>query len=127
MITPLQRTILPLSALGFCALTDPHQNEGLILCPFRLVTGLPCPLCGMTRGVGSLLRARWADAAAYHPFSPVVLAGLLAWLAIDLGRAAGLWRLGGVDETLKQPAPWLCLAATFSTYGLWRWWSILRS
>lgn len=36
-------------------------------CIFRAVTGIPCPGCGMTRAVISLLRADIADVFYYHP------------------------------------------------------------
>ena len=37
-------------------------------CVFRLVTGVPCPGCGMTRAWLSVLRLDLAAAVAYHPF-----------------------------------------------------------
>ena len=37
------------------------------LCVFRLVTGIPCPGCGMTRAVLALLCGDVPAALAYHP------------------------------------------------------------
>ncbi|MFC5468978.1 DUF2752 domain-containing protein [Cohnella suwonensis] len=51
-----------------------------IPCPFRLVTGLQCPGCGMTRAASSLLSLDAPQAFAYNPL-PFVLAPLfLAYL-----------------------------------------------
>lgn len=37
------------------------------LCVFRLVTGFPCPGCGMTRALVSLLRGDIPAALGFHP------------------------------------------------------------
>jgi hypothetical protein len=36
-------------------------------CPFRKLTGFPCPFCGMTRAYCSLLRFDIAGAFHWHP------------------------------------------------------------
>lgn len=47
-------------------------------CPFRALTGLPCPGCGMTRAMLSLGQIKPAGAAAFNPLSiPLFLAMLL--------------------------------------------------
>jgi hypothetical protein len=52
-------------------------------CPLRTLTGIPCPLCGMTRGVTAAVHADLGRAAFLNPGSIVlvVLAVLLlvAW------------------------------------------------
>lgn len=50
--------------------------DGLWACPFKRVTGIPCPGCGMTRAVRLVLHGDLAGATAMHP---------LVWLAIPLG------------------------------------------
>lgn len=37
------------------------------LCVFRLVTGYPCPGCGMTRAVAAVLHGDFSGAFAAHP------------------------------------------------------------
>lgn len=50
-------------------------------CVFRLMTGIPCPGCGMTRAWLAALRLDFAAAIAYHPlFWAVPIAFLLAFV-----------------------------------------------
>ena len=46
-------------------------------CPIRLVTGLPCPGCGITRAAVLFLTGRWQQAWQMNPvIFPIVLAAL---------------------------------------------------
>jgi len=42
-------------------------------CPFLFFLGIPCPGCGMTRALLSLLRLDFAAAFHYHPLFPLVI------------------------------------------------------
>ncbi len=51
-------------------------------CPLRILTGLPCPLCGMTTSVVATVDLRLADALAANPggvVAVVVAIALLVW------------------------------------------------
>ena len=122
----LARLPVPAIALAACACVEPQHPSGWILCPFRLLTGLPCPMCGMTRGIASLLRGRWPDAVAYHAFSPLVAAGLAAWILVELGQAAGLWNAHKLHDNALRPAPWLAFLAVCVVYGALRWCGIIE-
>jgi hypothetical protein len=39
------------------------------VCPFRFVTGIPCPGCGMTHSFLSIIQGNIQDAACFNPFS----------------------------------------------------------
>lgn len=39
-----------------------------VFCPFEALTGIPCPGCGMTRAMLSLIKGDVGNAAAYNPF-----------------------------------------------------------
>ena len=41
---------------------------GISICPMVLLTGLPCPGCGMTRAAELLLQGHWKAAWQMHPF-----------------------------------------------------------
>ena len=67
-----------------------------MLCPFRALTGLPCPGCGMTRAFCSMGHGDLSGAFGYNALAPFVFAGaLLLWahalatvLKFDSARAA---------------------------------------
>ena len=41
-------------------------------CPFFFITGIPCPLCGMTRAVLNLLHFNFKAAFYYHALWPLL-------------------------------------------------------
>ena len=60
-------------------------------CPVEHLTGIPCPGCGMTRGLWSLLRLDFAAAWQYHPAAfalPPAALLCLGFLAAGRKRAA---------------------------------------
>ncbi len=79
---------LGLAAGTLMALRLWNPDLGLVLCPFRYLTALPCPLCGMTHALCALVRGEWMAALGFHALSPVVLA---AALAVALG-----WRMPAI-------------------------------
>ena len=70
--------LVGLAAAGF-ALAGSALELG-VLCPLRRVTGVPCPLCGLTTGTWELAHGDVAGAVHAHPLAPAALAFLaLAW------------------------------------------------
>lgn len=85
------------------AISPDHIDDGPVICPFRRLTGLPCPGCGLTRSWVHLAHGQWGDALLANPFGLVTAAGVLA-LATLVVRA----RLRGsqppdVDAFLLRP------------------------
>lgn len=59
-----------------------------MLCPFRTLTGILCPLCGITRGVSDLLHGDWLAAIGHHALSPLAVILMVSVLVLSLlGRA----------------------------------------
>ncbi len=86
---------MELAAAGLCAATlaaaavgalarEDDFSSGPTLCPFRLVTGLPCPFCGMTRSMLALGQGDLGASVRFHPLGPVLL----------VVAVFGLWRFG---------------------------------
>jgi len=48
------------------------------LCPFRLLTGVPCPACGISRSVGALSAGDFSTSTSIHPL------GIFVALTISL-------------------------------------------
>lgn len=63
------------------------------VCPLRILFGLPCPGCGMTRGFLSLLRLDFASAVTAHPLSPAFFLLLLLFPVFRYGKRErfGAW------------------------------------
>ncbi|MBS3734753.1 MAG: DUF2752 domain-containing protein [Phycisphaerae bacterium] len=89
------------------------------LCPFRRVTGLPCPTCGSTRAALALLDARPLAALAHNPFMVVVgaLAAILLAVRVTFARAPHIaWtrhqrRIAGLIVGALFAANWVYLLA----------------
>ena len=61
------------------AVVGPLLETG-VLCPLRRATGVPCPLCGLTTGVGAALHGDVPAAVTAHPLAPAaVVLLILAW------------------------------------------------
>jgi len=66
------------AALGAVLLSPDGIEDGPVLCPFRLLTGLPCPGCGLTRAWVYLAHGQWRDSFLANPFGMVMVALLVA-------------------------------------------------
>jgi hypothetical protein len=67
--------------LGWIATRDPERTWVLPPCPFHVVTGRWCPLCGLTRGAHALLHGDVVAALSYNALTPVAV-GLVAWILL---------------------------------------------
>jgi hypothetical protein len=73
------------------ALSPDGIEDGPVICPFRLLTGLPCPGCGLTRAWVYLAHGQWSDSLLANPFGIVsvalVVALVVAVVVARVGRA----------------------------------------
>jgi hypothetical protein len=106
---------LPTARLGH----DIILADRLSLCPFRVVTGRPCPLCGLTRAFAHATCLEFDQAQAAHPlwaiaFVLVTLTGgsLLMDGTLKTNLSRRLFRVLG---RLQIP-----LALVFVAFGIWR-------
>jgi hypothetical protein len=82
----------------------PPADPSWRLCPFHWLTGLDCPLCGLTRGLFALAKFQVADAVRFNALTPLAAAMLLSLL----GRGPWTGRF------------WTAGAIAFAAYGVWR-------
>lgn len=60
-----------------------HRQLFLMPCWFKVITGIPCPFCGMTTAFAHLSRAQVTAALNCHVLSPLAYA--LAWTCLVTG------------------------------------------
>ncbi|MDM1048312.1 DUF2752 domain-containing protein [Sphingobacterium hotanense] len=66
---------------------DYHSPTGTTLCPIKHVTGYPCPSCGTTRSVKSLLDGDIMQAIMINPLGllvSILAIGIIVLMLIDL-------------------------------------------
>jgi hypothetical protein len=93
------------------ALPRAALSDTLVVCPFRRLTGLPCPACGLTRSWQAAAHVRPRDSFDQHPLGVVTL---LAAAGIALTDADEMPRL--VDRRAVQ----LSAATVWTAAWLWR-------
>jgi uncharacterized protein DUF2752 len=96
---PEQLGLVGLGAAGAAvAYQAVSGGEGLWLpCPLRTLTGVPCPLCGMTTAATGLAAGDLQAAVAANPFV-LLLAGFTLVMAVVMAARAAGWA--------ARPAQW---------------------
>ena len=91
-----------------------------LACEFRAHFGVPCPGCGITRGVALALHGEVAHAWQLFPAAPLAVAGLAALAVSLLGIALLEW--AGPPESVTRVERWLLrasLAYASATASVW--------
>ena len=84
-----------------------------IFCPFKAITGIPCPGCGMTRAMTSLIQGDFFNAALLNPFSFFLIFMLIissmprSYIADQSRRAATLMHFFFVFITILVAVYWI--------------------
>lgn len=79
----------------------PSDGLGILLCPFNLLFDLPCPACGLTRSMSSLLHLQFAKSLFFHPLGGVVLFFLFTRLFTN--EPDGLRLTLGLSQRVQVP------------------------
>jgi hypothetical protein len=83
------------------------------LCPFLALTGIPCPLCGMTRAWDAALHGDLAAAFKFHPLAPLALPlWIVATMALTRCSARvcfSYWTPHDRDARASVDRPWSSL------------------
>lgn len=118
-MTGVQRRVLTLAGIAAaCAAGAALSHGGLgVPCLFRLVTGLECPGCGITRMLGAL--ARGDVAAAFR--ANAALTVLLPVFAVLAVRIVPRWvRTGSMRTTRGENAALVCCVGILLAFGVVR-------
>lgn len=94
--------------------------NGIILCPFRAITGIECAGCGMTRAWVALAKGELSLAVAFNPFGPLLLS-LSVLKAFFLGIEVKT-RHNVVIPLWEKSRVWFlgALAASMMSFGVYR-------
>ena len=87
-------------------------DSSITVCFFRTITGIRCPLCGLTHAFAAAWEGRWSAAWVHHPLWWLFAA---IWIAVGLlllvGAARGTLLLREVRERMPRWLTWAFLAA----------------
>ncbi|RHW26381.1 DUF2752 domain-containing protein [Nocardioides immobilis] len=113
------------AAIGASFLLSPeHIEDGPVICPFRALTGLPCPGCGLTRSWVYAAHGWWSESVAANAFGLVVVAAILALAVTVVVRRVRRTPPPELDKFLRHPifigtgAIWLVYALVRLAYAL---------
>ncbi|MBR4813919.1 MAG: DUF2752 domain-containing protein [Paludibacteraceae bacterium] len=85
-----------------------EEGEGFIVCPFRRLTSMPCPGCGLTTSILLMLHGEFATAVSLNPMvllAVPVLVGSPILLLLKADKCFELW----------------CRFEDYITKGKWGW------
>lgn len=101
------------------ALPPSAVQGGPIVCPFRLLTGLPCPGCGLTRSWVFAVRGDLAASVAAHPFGLPLLGLVLVLAVLTVARRLAGRAAPRLDDLVRHPATVAVLVGWLG-WALWR-------
>lgn len=106
-----------LSAVTALHLRDPHHQGSWGFCPFRALTGLPCPGCGGLRAVNDLTNGDVVGALSSNAMAVCLLFGGsvlgLAWLV-------QAWRGQRLMSSRALASIGVVVGAAFLVFGVFR-------
>ncbi|GEM_PF-1396951 len=64
----------------------PQVHDGVPVCYFKLVAGIPCPGCGLTRAFCHMTHLDFSGAMRHHLIGPPLLLYLALWYGLEVRR-----------------------------------------
>ena len=105
-----------------CAWSPAGASSGPEVCPFRRLTGLPCPGCGLTRSWVSLMHGDVSNAFSFNLFGPLLL--VLTAVAVVIA----LWSLVLRDGApLDRTRSWLSVRVVVGFVAVWLGYGVFRA
>lgn len=71
--------LLPTAATSYLVAKGLHTELPGLSCPFRALTGVPCPGCFLTRATSAALTGNWSESIELHAFGPLTAALVVVW------------------------------------------------
>lgn len=106
----------------------PHQQKGFTVCLIKNTTNIPCPSCGSTRSVLSILHLDFPMALYYNPLGFLIVPAMLIlpfWILLDIiFQKESFWK---VYQKLEQKIVKPSLAIPLILLVLINWaWNIFK-
>lgn len=98
----------------------PADGLGTSWCPFFILTGVPGPLCGLTRSLGSFLHLKFGAGLGYHPLGALVLFVLVFGAVTNRTIRFEGW-LGGESEAAGRRWTAALVIGAFLVTWIVRW------
>ncbi len=124
-------TLFAIFILGVPLLLSLNSSSSLLssqqsLCPFKMLTGMPCPGCGITKSIVAIYEGAFVQSLLFHPF------GIVAFtLSITFLFAQALLNKAQVDllyyRFFRNRKLTISLAAGMSVYHIIRLYYFLSS
>lgn len=99
-------------------LNDSHVETSQSICPFKMLTGFPCPGCGITKSIIFLYKGDIMQSLSYHIFGPPVI--LFCIVAICVLTFELITRKNYFDKLIYNRNLGYTLAFILSTYHVTR-------
>ena len=109
------------AATGLVLVLGNAFGLSLWTCVFHEVTGLPCPGCGLTRGMTAFARGDVQQALQWHPFTPVFAFGAVLTVVVTVLPASQRAKVLDVIARIEARTgiTFVLLIALFA-FGIWR-------
>jgi len=104
--------LVPLSVLGLLIAFD------LPVCPSRIVLGIPCPGCGLTRATEAMFVGNFAVMLRMHPLAPIIAPVAVFSIGRTIAVSAGFLGTGSLDPLGRIPS-WVWGIVGIVLIGLW--------
>jgi hypothetical protein len=108
--------VVGLAGCAYVAINDPNTSTLFPACPFRTITGLDCPGCGITRALHALFNADPVGALDQNLLFVLAVPVLLWWALRSALRSSGRATRAGPAFQWRAWMTW-ALVATIS--GFW--------
>jgi len=100
------------------------DEEGITVCWFRTISGLPCPACGSTSGMIEIFKGNFYKAFHYNPFafsSLIILLISSLWVSYDIVlKKDGFYKFYlTVNEKLKKKRIIIPIILLFLIIWVW--------
>jgi len=99
---------------------EANTIQGMNLCWFKALTDLPCPGCGLTRGVCSISHGNFTSAFAYNPFVFIVYPGLYLVAVYPLLYHLSSEKIRNISDIIISYST-IVLILAMTAYNFTRW------